>query len=150
VKLLIAVTAVTFAASLLGAVLADAFLVARVPILGDFASLQYSHNAGVAFGMKLPGGVQEVAILIALIVVVIVAVREARRLPASRFPLTAFGLILGGGIANVVDRVRDGYVTDFFQVGTFPIFNIADSCITIGVIILLLEAVIQRKRDSKV
>ncbi len=58
----------------------------------------------------------------------------------------AFGMILGGAFGNVADRIRDGLVTDFLQVGTFPIFNVADSCITIGVFLLILEAAAQWMR----
>jgi|SRR3989344_1011907 len=138
-RILSTVTAASFALSLLSAVLADAFLDARVSVLGAFAGLQYSRNAGIAFGMKLPGGLQKALIIAALIAVAVMAVRTARRgLPASRLQLPALGLILGGGLANVVDRFRDGVVTDYFQVGGFPIFNVADACVTVGVFLLLL------------
>ncbi len=51
----------------------------------------------------------------------------------------AFALILGGAIGNIADRIRLGYVVDFFDLRWFPVFNIADSCITIGVALLLLR-----------
>ena len=51
----------------------------------------------------------------------------------------AFALILGGAIGNIVDRIRLGFVVDFFDLRWFPVFNVADSCITIGVILLLLR-----------
>jgi signal peptidase II len=51
----------------------------------------------------------------------------------------AFALILGGAIGNIVDRVRLGYVVDFFDLRWFPVFNVADSCITVGVCLLLLR-----------
>ena len=51
----------------------------------------------------------------------------------------AFALILGGAIGNILDRVRLGYVVDFFDLRWFPVFNVADSCITIGVCLLLLR-----------
>jgi len=46
------------------------------------------------------------------------------------------GLVLGGAVGNLIDRLRFGYVTDFIDVGLWPAFNIADSAITIGVILL--------------
>jgi signal peptidase II len=70
----------------------------------------------------------------------------AFRTAQSVYAQVGFGMIIGGALGNVLDRMRDGMVTDFFQVGTFPIFNVADSCITIGVIVLLLEMVLFRSR----
>jgi signal peptidase II len=49
------------------------------------------------------------------------------------------GLILGGALGNVIDRIRLGYVVDFIQVGWFPIFNLADSAITVGAALLMLQ-----------
>ncbi len=49
------------------------------------------------------------------------------------------GLLLGGALANAVDRVTEGYVVDFIQFPHFPIFNVADSGITVGVVILLVR-----------
>ena len=57
-----------------------------------------------------------------------------------------FGLIIGGALGNIVDRFDDGHVTDFIQIGWWPLFNIADSCISIGVIILLL---LELKKSTK-
>jgi len=56
----------------------------------------------------------------------------------NRVMALGFGLLLGGALGNIADRFDDGHVTDFIQIGWWPLFNIADSCITIGVIILLL------------
>jgi signal peptidase II len=49
------------------------------------------------------------------------------------------GLILGGAFGNLIDRVRLGYVVDFIQIGWFPIFNVADSAITVGAALLMLQ-----------
>ena len=132
----------------------ERFLIARIPILGAFAGLELSHNPGIAFGVQLPPGFQTALIIIALIVVVVVAVRSVKSrenrakskehylssfLSALYSPSVAFGLIIGGALANVIDRLPDGLVTDFIQVGTFPTFNVADSCITVGVVLLLGE-----------
>jgi lipoprotein signal peptidase len=64
----------------------------------------------------------------------------AVRAKGSAAQRVGFGLIIGGALGNVADRLLDGHVTDFFQVGAFPIFNVADSCITVGVVILLAES----------
>ncbi|MBI3332231.1 signal peptidase II [Candidatus Peregrinibacteria bacterium] len=121
--------------------MSDELLKRRIPLAGSFLGLQPSKNSGIAFGIRLPPVLQEVLILIALVLVFVLAWRSGR----SRWSQVGFGLIFGGALGNIVDRLRDGYVTDFFQVGTFPIFNLADSCITIGVAILLVEMMLHQR-----
>lgn len=131
-------TFVAFLLSFTAKLTADAFLHNRIAILGSFAGLLPTRNPGIAFGIRLPSGFQEVFIVLALGLVVFAAVRSER----SRIGDWGYGLIVGGALANVVDRVRDGFVTDFFQIGSFAIFNVADSCISIGVVLLLAQSLI--------
>lgn len=121
--------------SLIAKWLADAYLHAHVNILGAFAGLEPAHNSGVAFGLQLPPVFQELLIVAALIFVCILAWKTKRTTMSS----IGYGLIVGGALGNVLDRLRDGLVTDFVQIGSFAIFNVADSCITIGVVFLLAE-----------
>lgn len=114
---------------------ADTWLSGRVSLFGDFAGLQYSLNPGIAWGIRLPTGIQEIMIILALLAVLYMARKVEEPLNKA-----SFGMILGGGTANIIDRLLDGYVTDYFQVGTFPIFNVADSFVTVGVAILLFDA----------
>ncbi len=123
-------------ASLVASLFAD-YLTARIPLLGSFAGLQLAHNPGIAFSITLPQGYELVIILLALSLITWLAVRTAK----TTIQYVGFGLIIGGALGNILDRLPDGYVTDYFQVGTFPIFNVADSCITIGVVILLCEEI---------
>jgi signal peptidase II len=127
--------AASFILSFTGKLIADAFLVTRVAIIGSLVGLEPTGNPGVAFGVRFPPQVQLLIIVGALIAVIMLA-RTSR---PSRLNHIGFGLIIGGAFANLADRSLDGLVTDFFQVGTFPVFNVADSCITIGVALLLLE-----------
>lgn len=136
--MLLLATTISFILSLLAKLAADTFLASRIPVLGSFAGFQYAVNKGVAFSITFPGYLQHAFIAIALL-----ALAWAAWHAKTRFSRIAFGMILGGALANVADRMRDGFVTDFFQVGTFPIFNVADSCITIGVFLLILEALVQ-------
>ncbi|NOS67277.1 MAG: signal peptidase II [Candidatus Peribacteraceae bacterium] len=129
---------ISFLMSFAAKLLADSFLAERFPVIGSFAGLQYATNSGVAFSITFPGHLQTVFIAIALIAIVWAATKAK-----TTMSKIAFGLIVGGAFGNVADRLLDGVVTDFFQVGTFPIFNVADSCITIGVSLLLFEAVWQ-------
>jgi signal peptidase II len=93
-----------------------------------------TRNTGVAFG-QLQGGGIIVAILIGVAVVALLTyvARNAQRhwlwLPA--------GMLLGGAVGNVIDRVREGAVVDFLKLPHWPAFNVADASITIGVLVLL-------------
>lgn len=143
-RLLWTVTALAFIGSACTAFLAESFLTARVAFIGTVVGLQLSFNPGVAFGVHFAPVIQASAIGVALLLVIWTAVRTIH----TRLQDTAFGLIIGGGLANIYDRLTDGVVTDFFQVGSFPIFNVADSCITVGVFLLLVEIAIVRRRGS--
>lgn len=134
-RLTLLTASIALLASLAAKWLADAFLHTRVALIGSFAGLDPVQNGGVAFGLRLPGVFQELLIITALIFVCVLAWKSKRTTVSS----IGYGLIIGGALGNVLDRALDGYVTDFFQVGTFPVFNIADSCITVGVLFLLAE-----------
>lgn len=125
-----------FVFGLAAAWLARLHLDAPVRVLGEWFVLRHAENPGIAFGIRIPSPWQEVLILAALAAVGSIAVRSTTAL--SR---VAYGLILGGALANVVDRFGDGFVTDYVAVGSFPVFNVPDSCITIGVALLLAESV---------
>ncbi len=133
-RILVATTVAALGVSLAGKFLTDALLTTHVPLLGTFFGLTPAHNPGIAFGLTFPPIIQVFLITIALLLVLMAAFREGNT------PLMqgGFGLILGGALGNLVDRASDGQVTDMIQVGTFPVFNLADSCITIGVILVLL------------
>jgi signal peptidase II len=133
-----------FLLSLSAKLAADTFLHDRIAVLGSFVGLLPARNPGIAFGVQLPSGFQEFFILVALALVVFAAVRSDR----SRLGDTGFGLIVGGALGNLADRFFDGFVTDFFQIGTFPVFNVADSCITVGVALLLAQSFIS-VRDNR-
>ncbi|MBI4365072.1 MAG: signal peptidase II [Candidatus Latescibacteria bacterium] len=109
-----------------------------VPILGDFLRLTLVHNTGAAFGL-FPGSRLPFILVsvLAIAVVLYLFAREAYRSLGNRMLL---GCILGGAIGNLVDRVRWGRVVDFIDVGwstlRWPVFNVADSAVTLGVILL--------------
>lgn len=136
--------AVSGLVSVLAAFAVDQWLTHRVPIIGSFAGLVYSENRGIAFGVSL-GRFQTILISVAFVLLAIVAMRTARR----RVEQVSFGLVIGGGFANVLDRLMDGMVTDMIQVGAFPIFNVADVCINIGIGLLLLDAILGGRKSRK-
>lgn len=119
-----------------------------VHIIGDAVTLRLVRNSGAAFSMA--SGYTWVLTLIALAVVVVI-IRFSGRLRSGWWVL-GLGLVLGGAIGNLIDRILLGHVVDFIQVSLpfipldlfnpWPAFNIADSAITLGVIILLIATLI--------
>lgn len=137
-------TGITTIISLISSALAHHLLDERIAIIGSFIGLQSSYNTGIAFGIHL-GSYQDIIIITALVLITIVAVKSATK----KMEHIGFGLIIGGGIANLLDRAIDGKVTDMIQVGTFPIFNIADVAINLGVILIICTSLsFFKKEDS--
>jgi signal peptidase II len=128
-------TGLAFILSYAFKLIGDAYLTERVTVWGNFIALQLAHNDGVAFSVRLGDMIQLPLIVLALGFVVYLAYHSER----TKLNHMGFGLIMGGALGNIVDRIPDGLVTDFVRVGSFPVFNVADSCITVGVVILLLE-----------
>lgn len=105
---------------------------ASVSVIGDLLRLTYTRNAGAAFGM-LPGG-RAAFIAVSVIAVCVIAGYLIRRHPQRAWLVVALGLVAGGAIGNLIDRAYFGWVTDFIQVPFgFPIFNVADSSVVVGV-----------------
>jgi signal peptidase II len=110
-------------------------MASRVEIVDGWLALEYTENRGAAFSLfsglaPILAGVS-IAILAALL---LHFVRQAR---PPLWQSVATGAIAGGAIGNLIDRVRLGYVIDFLSVGAWPNFNLADSAITIGVLVLV-------------
>jgi signal peptidase II len=95
------------------------------------------HNTGAAFGIFPEGGI--IFLVIAVIVSAVILYYYHQIHDRAYLTRLALGLQLGGALGNVVDRLRQGYVIDFFHLEHWPVFNIADSCIVIGVALLTLE-----------
>lgn len=112
-----------------------------------YARIVHVSNTGVAFGLFQGQG----TIFSILAVIVSAAIiYYFPQVPSSDLALRlAMGLQLGGAVGNLIDRLVQGYVTDFISVGTFPVFNIADSSITIGVFVLILGVWIQEQREKQ-
>lgn len=103
---------------------------------GVFPGVEIVHvrNRGVAFGLFSDGGIVLVAIGVASVVALLAFFAGHSRRPLVWLPT---GLLLGGAAGNLIDRTRQGFVTDFIDLPFWPAFNLADSCITIGVLSLL-------------
>jgi signal peptidase II len=109
---------------------------ASQPLLGSWLNLTLVHNTGVAFGLfqNIPYFFTITSVLISIGAIIFYRYQLPNNQPWVQ---TSLGLIVGGAVGNILDRLRLGYVIDFVHVTWFPgIFNIADSAITIGVIML--------------
>jgi signal peptidase II len=113
-----------------------------LPMVGDYLRLTYVENRGAAFGL-----LQDQTTFFVFVGILVIGVIAAsyRYLPRSGFRLhLALGLQLGGAIGNLIDRIRQGYVVDFVDFGYrsnwWPVFNVADSAIVIGVALLAFNA----------
>ena len=109
--------------------------------------LTYVQNHRGAFGLF---GSHPLLLAAFALAVVLVFYYWYRQDGATVLTHVAFGMILGGAVGNILDRVRLGYVIDFidFKTTGYPVFNAADSCITIGVTLLLLRIIVHERRQK--
>lgn len=108
-----------------------------VEVLGPL-ELTLSHNSGVAFGLASSGGARLVALTaVALAVIAFVFSRN----PTRPGMWVAAGLLAGGALGNLADRIRVDSVTDYIAIGSWPAFNAADIAVTAGVLLLAFSYV---------
>jgi signal peptidase II len=111
-------------------------------IVGDDIELRLTRNSGGAFSLFTNATVFLALMAIVLSLVLVRAVRRAQDL----LSVLALSLVLGGALGNLIDRLARspgflrGHVVDYVSVGSFPSFNVADSAITIGAILLIIAA----------
>ncbi len=106
----------------------------EIDVLGPLGLTQ-THNTGVAFG--LAGGTGAPLIIVMLVALGVVTYLFAQD-PARPGMWVASGLLAGGAVGNLIDRIGSGHVTDFIELPPWPPFNVADVCITFGVALLVL------------
>lgn len=112
------------------------------PIIKGALHMTLVHNTGIAFGLFKNQGVVFIIIpIIATVLLVFNIFYYRKHKDLSRTYIVAFSLILGGAIGNLIDRITFGYVIDFIDFRIWPVFNIADSAITIGALIILIKCI---------
>lgn len=111
--------------------------------VGGAIWLRLQYNSGISFSFNQSRTLLTTIGTVVVAVVVVVVGLNARR----GLPTIGFGLLLGGGVANIVDRLSANphRVTDFIALGSFPVFNLADAAITGGFVVLLVAALTGEK-----
>ncbi len=119
---------------------------AQLPLIPNWIHLEHIQNYGAAWGVLAGQKWLLIAFTVAVTALVVSSAREVSR--RGKIAAIGFGFILGGALGNLFDRVAFGYVTDFFDLDTplawlqtFPVFNVADSALTCGVILMLITLI---------
>lgn len=122
-------------------------------VVPNYFDLRYSENTGVAFGMfqRLPGG--RIWLTVVALAALLLVVYYLKRSAARQYRLhLALGLIGGGAIGNLVDRIAFGKVTDFivWHVGQheWPAFNVADAALVVGVALMALDMLLDKRGQA--
>jgi signal peptidase II len=117
----------------------------EIEVLGPLG-LTLTHNEGIAFGIA--GGAGAPLVLVTLVALIAVAYVFSRQ-PTRRGMWVAVGLLGGGALGNLADRVRAGAVTDFVDLPPWPPFNLADVAITAGVVALALIHLLEARAEPR-
>ncbi len=140
---------------------ATKFLASGTLILHDpvavlpFFNLTLMHNPGAAFSFLAgaSGWQRWFFTALAVVVSVVLAVWLRRLQPQEKWMAAALALVLGGAVGNLIDRVMYGYVVDFIQLfyegWYYPAFNIADSAITVGAVMLVIDALRGKEKQGR-
>lgn len=108
-----------------------------IPVIENIFHITYIHNPGAAFGLLANKTSFFVAVSLLVIAGAVIFYRKTRQ-DMGRIMPVALGLVVGGSLGNLVDRVRFGEVVDFFDFRVWPVFNVADSAIVVGAGLLVI------------
>ncbi len=126
------------------AIMASIPLGDSVPVITGWLYLTHIHNTGGAFSLFHAQNRVFIVIALAAVCALIYAYHVYQR--DNTLVSAALALALGGAIGNLSDRIQHHYVVDFFDIRVWPIFNIADTAITIGIILLVVHYLIPHKQ----
>lgn len=113
-----------------------------IAIIRNVFHVTLVHNTGIAFGFFKDHGL--FFIFFSIIIIIFLSIYLYRNIYHNHLPFSdmiAFSFIIAGAIGNLLDRIMFGYVIDFFDFRIWPVFNIADSAITIGTFILVIKCI---------
>ena len=140
-KIIFLVSIIVFIVDIISKILVSNFMLEdqSIKIINNFLYFTYAKNTGIAFSF-LEGNMLFIISMTLIIVVLLIKYVYNKKLDVKE--KISYGLVLGGAIGNLFDRIVYGYVIDFIDVYIFgydyPIFNVADSCVVVGIILILL------------
>ncbi|MFL6274840.1 MAG: signal peptidase II [Blastocatellia bacterium] len=115
----------------------------EIDVIRNFFAISYTKNPGIAFGMLNSGNLRWLFVAISVVAVLVVLAYMMRTAATNRLLLWSLALLAAGICGNLIDRVRIGRVIDFFLVHyrdhQFPVFNVADTAISIGAALMAIE-----------
>lgn len=117
-----------------------------LPILKNVFYLTLVHNTGTAFGLFKNQTYFFIIISLVIILVIFLLIKKTK---GNLILKIALSLIIGGAFSNLIDRIRLGYVIDFLDFRIWPVFNIADSCITVGAFLLAWRLIVKGKNPLR-
>ncbi len=127
-----------------------------IPIVPGYFDLTFVLNPGAAFSLlaTLPENIRNpFFIVISIAAAILIIMYRARHLGGHRLASVSLGLILGGAVGNLIDRLRYGVVVDFLDAHVhqyhWPVFNVADSAISVGITLLLIEMLLEWRRERR-
>lgn len=109
-----------------------------IPLINNVFHITYVRNTGAAFSML--SGQRFFLILLPFLIIAAIITYVAIKKPKNKLLILSFAMIVSGGIGNLVDRIKFGYVIDFFdfRLINFPVFNVADIFVTVGAAIFII------------
>lgn len=140
-KIIFLVSIIVFIVDIISKILVSNFMLEdqSIKIINNFLYFTYAKNTGISFSF-LEGNMLFIISMTLIIVVLLIKYVYNKKLDLKE--KISYGLVLGGAIGNLFDRIVYGYVIDFIDVYIFgydyPIFNVADSCVVVGIILILL------------
>lgn len=122
-------------------------LAESIPVIKSIFHITYVENTGIAFGL-FPQG-HSLFIIISLIIILVIIFFERKKVIKSLKERFCLGLVLGGALGNLIDRLRFGFVIDFLDFRIWPVFNLADSGVCIGGILMVFFLLRKRPRKER-
>lgn len=122
----------------------DMIIGQSIPIIQRIFHFTYVQNTGGAFGILR--GRTNLFIVVSIMVILFIVYFMLKEEKKDTFIKIVFSGVLGGAISNLIDRMRLGYVVDFIDFQVWPVFNIADSAISVGLVLLLLRLFFRKEK----
>lgn len=118
-----------------------------IKIIPNFFSILYIRNKGAAFSILENNTIFLVIISVVFLVILDRFIKKEKSF--TKLSIISLGMIMGGILGNLMDRVIYHSVIDYLSFGNFPIFNLADICITVGVALLIISELIKIRKENK-